>query len=73
VPTYVLGTFYIRFFLYQCYDIPVSGEAHCTCWDNSGIHENPSQVSAPLLVTTFKKLSLSDEIIFLISILPIPM
>jgi hypothetical protein len=29
VPTYVLGTFYIRFFLYQCYDIPVSGEAHC--------------------------------------------
>jgi hypothetical protein len=30
VPTYVLGTFYIRFFLYQGYDIPVSGEAHCT-------------------------------------------
>jgi hypothetical protein len=30
VPTYVLGTFYIRFFLYQCYDIPVSGEAHCS-------------------------------------------
>jgi hypothetical protein len=29
VPTYVLSTFYIRFFLYQCYDIPVSGEAQC--------------------------------------------
>ena len=31
MPTYVLGTFYICFFCYQGYDIPVSGEAHCTC------------------------------------------
>ena len=48
MPTYVLGTFYIRFILYQCYDIPVSGEAHCmsykqlasnllaTCWQPAG-------------------------------------
>ena len=28
VPTYVLGTFYIGFFLYQGYDIRFSGEAH---------------------------------------------
>ena len=27
---YVLGTFYIRFFGFQGYDIPVSGEAHCS-------------------------------------------
>ncbi len=30
VPTYVLGTFYIRFFLYLGYGIPVLGEDHCT-------------------------------------------
>ena len=30
VPMYVLGTFYIRFFLYLGYGIPVLGEAHCT-------------------------------------------
>jgi hypothetical protein len=30
VPTYVLGTFYIHFCCYQGYDIPVSGEAHCS-------------------------------------------
>jgi hypothetical protein len=30
VPTFVLGTFYIRFILYQGYDILVLGEAHCT-------------------------------------------
>jgi hypothetical protein len=30
VPTYVLGTFYIGFFLYLGYGIPVLGEAHCT-------------------------------------------
>jgi hypothetical protein len=30
VPTYVLGSFYIRFFLYLGYSIPVLGEAHCT-------------------------------------------
>ncbi len=30
VPTYVLATFYIRFFLYLGYGIPVLGEAHCT-------------------------------------------
>ena len=30
VPTYVLGTFYIRFFLYQGYDIRFYREAHCT-------------------------------------------
>jgi hypothetical protein len=35
VPTYVLGTFYIRFFCYQGYDIPVSGEAHCTNEDGT--------------------------------------
>jgi hypothetical protein len=29
VPTYVIGTFYISFFCYQGYDIPVSGKAHC--------------------------------------------
>jgi hypothetical protein len=29
--TYVRGTFYICFFLYQGYDISVLGEAHCTC------------------------------------------
>ncbi len=33
VPTYILGTFYIRFILYQGYGIPVLGEAHCTIAD----------------------------------------
>ncbi len=28
VPTYVLGTFYIRFFLHLGYGIPVLGEHH---------------------------------------------
>jgi hypothetical protein len=30
VPTYVVGTFYMHFFLYLGYGIPVLGEAHCT-------------------------------------------
>ncbi len=29
VSTNVLGTYYIRFILYQSYSIPVLGEAHC--------------------------------------------
>ncbi len=30
VSTNILGTYYIRFILYQSYGIPVLGEAHCT-------------------------------------------
>jgi hypothetical protein len=30
VPTYLLGTLYVHFFLYLGYGIPVLGEAHCT-------------------------------------------